>query len=359
MIRVQSRSSGRLTARGPSFGVSAGGLQLALSQLLSPAMCVVLPLYVAFATYTLIHLNALGLDFRGELYPEAKLILHGTNPFPAPGADLSIGANRIWPVPAALLVAPLTVFSTQTASILFAVLLVAALGLALWLLGVTDWRVYGIVALWPPTFAAVQTGNMTIILVLLVAVMWRFRERRFVPGLALGLAVALKLYLWPLGIWLLARRRFASAALAGAIACGSTLLVLPFITLTDYARLMKNLGDTFGPQSYNVVGLIVQSGAGSLATATVVASAVGLLVLALAYRRASLPLALAASLLLSPIVWLHYFVLLVVPLALSRPRLSVAWALPLAFCLCPAEGTKVAAWNTVIGLSHLRDSSSC
>ena len=178
-------------------------------------------------------------------------------------ADLLIGANRIWPVPAALLVAPLTVFSTQTASILFAVLLVAALGLALWLLGVTDWRVYGIVALWPPTFSAVQTGNLTIILVLLVAVMWRFRDRRFVPGLALGLAVALKLYLWPLGIWLLARRRFASAALAGAIACGGTLLVLPFITLTDYARLMKNLGDTFGPQGYNVVGLIVKSGAGS------------------------------------------------------------------------------------------------
>ena len=119
---------------------------------------------------------------------------------------------------------------------------------------------------------------MTILLVLLVAVMWRFRERRFVPGLALGLAVALKLYLWPLGIWLLARRRFASAALAGAIACGSTLLVLPFITLTDYARLMKNLGDTFGPQGYNLVALIVKSGAGSLATATLVASAVGLLV---------------------------------------------------------------------------------
>ena len=314
-------------------------------------MCVVLPLYVAFATYTLIHLNAVGLDFRGELYPEAKLILHGTNPFPAPTADLSSGVNRIWPVPAALLVAPLTVFSTQTASIVFTVLLVAALGLALWLLGVTDWRVYGIVGFWPPTLAAVQTGNMTILLVLLVAVMWRFRDRRFVPGLALGLAVALKLYLWPLGIWLLARRRFASAALAGAIACGSTLLVLPFTTLTDYARLMKNLGDTFGPQSYNVVGLIVQSGAGSLATATVVGSAVGLVVLALAYRRSSLPLALAAALLLSPIVWNHYFVLLVVPLALSRPRLSVAWALPLAFCFCPADGTKVAAWNTVIALS--------
>ena len=61
-------------------------------------MCVVLPLYVAYSVYTLVHLNVLGLDFRGELYPEAKLILNGSNPFPAPAAHLSIGDNRIWPV---------------------------------------------------------------------------------------------------------------------------------------------------------------------------------------------------------------------------------------------------------------------
>ena len=33
---------------------------------------------------------------------------------------------------------------------------------------------------------------------------------------------------------------------------------------------------------------------------------------------------------LSPIVWLDYFALAVVPLALARPRLSLVWFLPLA-----------------------------
>src|SRR5439155_1916270 len=44
-----------------------------------------------------------------------------------------------------------------------------------------------------------------------------------------------------------------------------------------------------------------------------------------------LTLALAASLAASPIVWVHYFLLLLVPLALTRPRLSVLWFVPFAY----------------------------
>jgi hypothetical protein len=44
-------------------------------------------------------------------------------------------------------------------------------------------------------------------------------------------------------------------------------------------------------------------------------------------------------LLLSPIVWLHYFVLLLVPLALARPRLTAAWViLPLPLWFSSANG---------------------
>jgi hypothetical protein len=40
-------------------------------------------------------------------------------------------------------------------------------------------------------------------------------------------------------------------------------------------------------------------------------------------------LVIAASLVLTPIVWTHYLVLLLVPVALARPRLSFVWILPL------------------------------
>jgi hypothetical protein len=52
----------------------------------------------------------------------------------------------------------------------------------------------------------------------------------------------------------------------------------------------------------------------------------------------SLICALAASLALTPVVWQHYLVLLVVPLALSRPRFSALWLLPLLLWLSPRAG---------------------
>jgi hypothetical protein len=46
---------------------------------------------------------------------------------------------------------------------------------------------------------------------------------------------------------------------------------------------------------------------------------------------AALTLVLAAALAASPIVWVHYFLLLLVPLALTRPRLSLLWLVPFAY----------------------------
>jgi hypothetical protein len=40
---------------------------------------------------------------------------------------------------------------------------------------------------------------------------------------------------------------------------------------------------------------------------------------------------LAAALAASPIVWVHYFLLLLIPLALLRPRLSLLWFVPFLF----------------------------
>ena len=52
----------------------------------------------------------------------------------------------------------------------------------------------------------------------------------------------------------------------------------------------------------------------------------------------SFTLALAASLALTPIVWLHYLVLLLVPLAIARPRFSAIWLVPLLLWLTPLNG---------------------
>ena len=72
--------------------------------------------------------------------------------------------------------------------------------------------------------------------------------------------------------------------------------------------------------------------------------------LALAWRRRSLGLAIAAALVLSPIVWRHFFTLLLVPLALSRPRFDVAWLIPIG--LWVGDGTlNGAPWQTACVLA--------
>jgi hypothetical protein len=46
-------------------------------------------------------------------------------------------------------------------------------------------------------------------------------------------------------------------------------------------------------------------------------------------------LAIGVALLLTPILWLHYFALLLVPLAVTAKRITLCWMLPLAYWLSP------------------------
>ena len=68
-----------------------------------------------------------------------------------------------------------------------------------------------------------------------------------------------------------------------------------------------------------------------------------LLVLCFLYARGgdevrSFTCAVAATLALSPIVWLHYLVVLLVPLAIARPRFSLLWLLPALLWVSPKPG---------------------
>src|SRR4026209_2821673 len=53
--------------------------------------------------------DSLSADFHHEIYPQAKQILEGHNPYPPPGFDPTVAPNFIWPPLVAYLAAPLTV----------------------------------------------------------------------------------------------------------------------------------------------------------------------------------------------------------------------------------------------------------
>ena len=174
-----------------------------------------------------------------------------------------------------------------------------------------------------------RVSHLTPIIALLLAAAWKYRDARWSPGAMIGLAVALKFFVWPLLLWLAATRRTREAALAAFVAAVSLLLVLPFVGVDAYVRLLLRLGRAFDQDSYNLYGLLVQGGASdAVARGAMLAFGAGLLAATWRYR--SFALAVAAALALSPIVWLDYFALAALPLALARPRLSPIWFLPLA-----------------------------
>jgi hypothetical protein len=268
-------------------------------------------------------------DFHYELYPEAQALIDGRNPFPRADFDpLGTMPNLIWPPVAAFLVSPLTALPLAAADVAIALVGLACFAAALWLVGVRDWRVYGTFALWPQVAGEMRVSHLTPAIAVLLAVAWRYRHSDARTGAAIGAAVALKLFVWPLAFWLAVNRRARACALAVALALSSLLLVLPYTGLDAYFRALTELGRTFDQDSYTVFGLLAQLGL-SDGVARLVTFVAGSALLVGVWRYRSFTLAVGASLVLSPIVWLDYFAVLAVPLAVVRPRLSPIWLVPL------------------------------
>jgi hypothetical protein len=58
-----------------------------------------------------------------------------------------------------------------------------------------------------------------------------------------------------------------------------------------------------------------------------------------------------ASLLATPLLWLHYLLLLFVPIALYRPRLSGLWFLPLLLWATPTTHSHGTTWRIALALA--------
>jgi hypothetical protein len=304
-----------------------------------------IPLVVLVTTLSLYwDQGRLALDFHYELYPQAELVREGETAFDTPDAYLEDRNNLVWPIAAVLPVVPLTWLGPDAADWIATLFTIGTFFAALYLLGVRDWRVYGVTLLWPAVIDAYQTANASLPLTLLVALAWAYRPRPVVSGAALGYGIALKFFLWPLVIWFFAIGRRGLAMIAALVAAACTALMIPFTDMSEYIDLVRKLGRTFEHDCYTIFALLTDIGAPD-AIARAATVAVGLGVLWLAWRRRSLGLALAAALVLSPIVWRHFFVLLAVPLALSRPRFDVVWLIPIG--LWVGDGTfNGAPWQT-------------
>jgi hypothetical protein len=168
--------------------------------------------------------------------------------------------------------------------------------------------------------------------------------------------IVLKVFLWPFLLWLAFTRRLRAALLGTGLMVAVTLVswaVIGFAGLRHYPDMLRILSHLLEGKGYSLVALGL-----SLGTSRTVAHAlpwlVGGAILALVAVRGRRPgadewtfaAATGASLALTPISWLHYMLILFIPIAIARPRLSWLWAAPLLLWVVRGQSIESPIWRT-------------
>jgi glycosyl transferase family 87 len=301
-----------------------------LRQVVSVVLFGVLPLAMMIMQ---LRKPGLGWDFR-VFYLGARHYLDGASPYS--GHSLAVLADKrsfVYPAPMAALFVPFALLPYTLALGLWLLGSVLAVAVGLRALGVGDWRCCGALFLTAPAQQGVRLGTLMPVLMLLIALLWKYRDRVAIAAVTCAIVALSKVFLFPLLIWLAVTRRLKTALLAITLVASLCLigwLPIHLASIGAYPSLLHALARYEQTFSYSLTSFGIALGFSStIATSFAIVAGVVLVSIAAAVGRSSEFLAfrlmLAASFVLSPIVWGHYFVLLAVPLALSWPRLSPIW----------------------------------
>jgi alpha-1,2-mannosyltransferase len=319
---------------------------LRLERMVVFAFAVLFPFAAGLEIFINVGLHLWGFDYHGGLWQGGRDIFAGRNPYPPPipAQLLSTGNALITPPLLALINLPLAALPFIAAVGIWDVVQTLALVAALYLCGVRDWRGYVLAAASFPFVATITLGQSEGLFILALALIWRYRDR-WQAGVVLGVLIAAKLFPAPLIVWFLLTRRYRNAAISVVVAACTLVAswaVIGFKGMSGYPRLLSADTDAYAPQSHAILSLLTREGL-TLHAARLVAGVLALAVSALLVRRArgsdtgTFAALVVAGLLLSPIMWMHYLVLLFVPLAIAHPRPNRWWLVSCLFWLSPHE----------------------
>jgi hypothetical protein len=342
-----------MRAMGSAADASASWSETGASGARRPAIStVVLVFFAVTITGALLALSAneglLAWDVRFAYLPAAEAVLDGDSPYPAlDDPILEDQKGYVYPPQLLLALVPFAPLPDGVVAVIVAAGLIALLLLTLRVLGIRDIRCYAAALLWVPTVSGYLLGNISIPLAFAAAIAWRYRDEVWPPAVALGLAVSAKFLMWPLLVWTAVTRRRRATVWALVLGTALTLAawaVIGFDGLTGYPDLLRRLSDIQSHRSYSLVGMASTAGLGeSVGQVLTLLVGGGLLAGCVWFARRrddqrSFTCAVAATLALSPIVWLHYLVVLLVPMAIARPRFTILWLLPVLLWVSPRPG---------------------
>ncbi len=239
----------------------------------------------------------------------------------------------MYPRAATVVTLPLALLPHRAGAVLWLLVLSASVLGGIWLCGVRDPRCYLAAGCSPPVIAGLLYANWSLLLVLAVALVWRWRDRPSRVAPLLGLAIAAKLFLLPVALWLAFTRRTSAFVLSLAFTVLWSVLgwtAVGFEGLGDFVEITRRNVEAFDQDGVSVAAVAAGLGVSGSQYVALVAGAFALAVAAIRRDRdvEVFTWALVAALLASPIVWMHYFALLLVPVALATPRWGFIWLLP-------------------------------
>jgi alpha-1,2-mannosyltransferase len=241
------------------------GLMLAFRRVMRLVLVVGLPVAWVIASTVTNDSFAVGFDYLGTLWEPGRAVFNGGPIYAEPTRDaVVVGNPSLYPPLFILLALPLSLLPATTAAWLWSAFLAICVCAALRIVGVRDWRLYVLAVLSPVVLQGLYFGNLTLALMVPFAVAWRYRDSPWVSGSAVAVAVAAKLFAWPLVFWLLFTRRFKAAAVS--IALGVALLVVPwaligFEGLSTYPDLLRAVQDVYARVSLSVASVAASLGA--------------------------------------------------------------------------------------------------
>ena len=307
-------------------------------------------------------------DFKGNLYSGAKDVVNGRDPYRASqladeaalkragGKPGTVFAIPVYPAPALVAAVPFAGLPYRLAALLFVLLSAGAIALALYLVGVRDWRCYGVAFASWPVVHGLMLGALTPLLMLGVALAWRLRGR-LGSAAAVAALLVVKVFPWPLVVWLAVTKGWRLAATAATLAVVVTAAAwaaIGFDGLTAYPGMLRDLTVIEADVGVSLTAGLMKLGiASSVAQLCALLAAVVLLGRAAwlarkpAGERTAFALVVVAALVASPIVWPHYLALLLVPIALVSPGLSALWLVPLLAYVAPVAQTHDHPWAIV------------
>lgn len=324
-----------------------------LDQVLLPATLLALAIMV----WRVLRGPWVAFDFQYAYWRAGHRVLLGLSPYSWTHFQVNNKIVFVYPALSAVMFAPLSLIPRGAGSVAFMLISIALVPATLRLLRVRDTRVYAIAMLWLPVYAAWQTTNETMFMVLGLACVWRWRDRPLVSGFLTAAMISLKPLLWPLLLWLLVTRRWRASATALVSGLLLNLLAWSVLGFGQISRYLSAAGaDTTAAwrTGWGVPAFLGHFGAGFTAglTAMLVLSAVlvGCVVYAAVVQRdeiRALTWAVALALVSSPLLWSHYLALMLVPFALLRPKLHWVWLLPVLMWVSPL-GMTVHLWQLLL-----------